>query len=67
MVHVQCAICDKIESIEDNSLLAKRLINRKAHSYLCNACNERITHKTNERHGTGKFNLYNSKKNNGKN
>jgi len=64
MVQVQCAICDKIESIEDNSMQAKRLINRKAHSYLCKACNERIADKTKKRHESGKFNLYNSKRKN---
>ncbi len=61
IVQVQCILCDKIESIKDNSLQAKRLLNRKAQSYLCKSCNDRITVKTKQRHETGNFHLYNSK------
>ena len=59
-MQVQCAICDKIDTIEDHSLLAKRLYNQKAQSYLCRSCYERIAKKTKKRHDTGKFNLYHS-------
>lgn len=61
-MQVQCVICDKIESIENHSLEAKRLLNRKVQSYLCQACNDRIAEKTKKRHETGKFNLYSSNK-----
>ncbi|MEI3606763.1 YlaI family protein [Pseudogracilibacillus sp. SE30717A] len=60
-MQVQCILCDKIESIEDSSLQAKRLLNRKVQSYLCKSCNDRITEKTKKRYDTGKFHLYSSK------
>lgn len=66
-MNVQCAICDKVEDIDGNSLLAKRLRNRRITSYLCEPCYERISIKTQERHDTGNFHLYSSiskKKNN---
>ena len=66
MVQVQCVICDKVERIEENSLEAKRLYNRKVQSYLCQTCNNRIAKNTKKRHATGKFNLYNSNQSNGK-
>ncbi len=59
-MNVQCAICDKIEDIDVNSQLAKKLINRRISSYLCQPCYDRITERTQQRHGTGKFNLYSS-------
>lgn len=61
-MQVQCVICDNIESIPSNSIEAKRLINRRIHTYLCKECNQRITEKTKERHQTGNFKLYSSKK-----
>lgn len=60
MMNVQCAICDKIEDIDGDSLLAKRLRNRRITSYLCEPCHERISIKTKERHDTGNFQLYSS-------
>jgi len=60
-MQVKCVICDKIDYIEDHSLLAKKLMNRKALSYLCQTCYDRITEKTIKRHHTGKFQLYSSK------
>jgi len=63
-VQVQCVICDKVERIEDGSLQAKQLYNRKLQSYLCKTCDNRIAENTRKRHETGKFNLYSS--NNGK-
>jgi len=59
---VQCVICDKIESIEDDCLRAKRLRNRKLNMYLCNPCHERISKRTKERHQTGNFHLYQNKR-----
>ncbi|MDP4161650.1 MAG: YlaI family protein [Bacillota bacterium] len=59
-MRVKCVICDKIEAIEDESLIAKRLRNRPIHTYMCNSCQERITEKTNARIETGNFRLYRS-------
>lgn len=57
---VKCVLCDKIESIEDESFLAKRLRNRPIHTYMCNECHERIAKKTKARIASGKFKLYRS-------
>lgn len=57
-MRVKCVICDKIESIDDETLLAKRLRNRPIHTYMCNSCNERIAEKTKARIETGNFRLY---------
>jgi uncharacterized protein YlaI len=58
LMRVKCVICDKIEAIEDETLLAKRLRNRPIHTYLCNECYKRITEKTKARIDTGNFRLY---------
>lgn len=57
-MRVKCVICDKIESIEDETLMAKRLRNRPIHTYLCQECNKRIEERTNARKNTGNFKLY---------
>ncbi|AGK52929.1 YlaI family protein [Bacillus sp. 1NLA3E] len=57
-MRVKCFLCDKIESIGDDSPLAKRLRNRPIHTYMCNSCEERITEKTNTRIASGNFRLY---------
>ncbi|ASK63622.1 hypothetical protein CFK37_16380 [Virgibacillus phasianinus] len=57
-MQVKCVICDEVESIEDYSLQAKRLRNRRIHMYLCQSCYERIGKKTKARHETGNFRLY---------
>gem|GEM_PF-441026 len=62
-MQVKCVICDSIQSIEDNSSEAKRLKNRRSHTYLCSECYERIKENTLKRHQTGKFKLYNGKNN----
>ena len=58
----KCVICDKIESIEDETLMAKRLRNRPIHTYMCQECNKRIEERTNERKSTGNFRLYRATK-----
>ncbi|WML38955.1 YlaI family protein [Neobacillus sp. OS1-2] len=60
-MRVKCVICDKIEAIEDESLIAKRLRNRPIHTYMCDNCSTRITEKTNARIDTGNFRLYRTK------
>jgi len=44
-MRVKCVICDKIESIEDESFVAKRLRNRPIHTYMCQDCSSRISEK----------------------
>lgn len=60
-MRVKCVLCDKIESIENESLQAKRLRNRPIHTYMCNECEERISEKTQKRVESGNFKLYRSK------
>lgn len=60
---VKCVICDKIEALADETLLAKRLRNRPIHTYLCDECNLRIKVSTEARIATGKFKLYSDKAN----
>ncbi|WP_455661839.1 YlaI family protein [Pradoshia sp.] len=62
-MRVKCVICDIIESIEDETLMAKRLRNRPIHTYMCKACSERIEERTNARKETGNFRLYRAAKN----
>jgi uncharacterized protein YlaI len=62
-MRVKCVICDKIESINDESLIAKRLRNRPIHTYMCDDCSARIGKRTNERIATGNFRLYEQKQN----
>jgi uncharacterized protein YlaI len=57
-MRVKCVICDKIEKIDDESLIAKRLRNRPIHTYMCKDCSERIAEKTNARIATGNFRFY---------
>ncbi len=61
-MRVKCVLCDIIESIEDETLLAKRLRNRPIHTYMCIPCNNRIEERTNQRLATGNFKLYQEKK-----
>jgi len=57
---VQCVICDKIEEIDDELPLAKKLRNRPIHTYMCQSCHDRIKGRTEARIATGKFKLYRS-------
>jgi uncharacterized protein YlaI len=54
-MRVKCVICDKVESIENESLQAKRLRNRPIHTFMCKECDERIAEKTKVRVDSGKF------------
>ncbi|MGP3749165.1 YlaI family protein [Bacillus sp. 3A_MP1] len=58
MMRVKCSICDKIETIDDDTLIAKRLRNRPIHTYMCQECHDRIAKKTEERLKTGKFTFH---------
>ncbi|MDQ6596818.1 DUF2197 domain-containing protein [Bacillus salipaludis] len=57
-MRVKCVICDKIEKIEDETLVAKRLRNRPIHTYMCQDCSIRISERTKARIDTGKFRFY---------
>ncbi|MDX8364917.1 YlaI family protein [Cytobacillus sp. IB215665] len=59
---VKCVLCDQINTIDDDSMQAKRLRNRPIHTYMCDACYVRIEEKTNMRLATGNFHLYRDKK-----
>lgn len=59
-MRVKCVLCDQINVIDDESLLAKRLRNRPIHTYMCELCYERIAEKTKARLATGKFRIYRS-------
>lgn len=63
-MQVQCILCDKIDTIDDNSYEAKRMINKHISTYLCPTCYDRIAEKTKKRHETGKFKLYRPPNNN---
>lgn len=54
-MRVKCVICDKVETIENESLQAKRLRNRPIHTFMCKDCDERIAEKTKIRLDSGKF------------
>lgn len=57
-MRVKCVICDNVESINGDSLQAKRMRNRRIHTFMCQTCHDRIGEKTNARKATGNFKLY---------
>lgn len=57
-MRVQCALCDQIDTIKDNTFIAKRLKNHSFQSYLCDTCKQRITDRTIERKRNENFRLY---------
>lgn len=57
-MRVKCSLCEKLETINDDTLVAKRLRNRPIHTYMCDDCQERIKVKTEARIKTGRFSLY---------
>ncbi|RLL45199.1 DUF2197 domain-containing protein [Oceanobacillus piezotolerans] len=61
-MQVKCTICDSIDTLNDDSLQAKRLRNRRIYMYLCRDCYNRIKEKTYQRIETGNFRLYKEKK-----
>ncbi|WP_081658174.1 YlaI family protein [Pontibacillus halophilus] len=54
-MRVKCVLCDDVQQIDSYSLQAKRMRNRRTHTFICQGCHERITDKTNARVATGKF------------
>ncbi|MFD2208696.1 YlaI family protein [Virgibacillus halophilus] len=59
---VKCVICDIIETIDDDSLQAKRLKNRRIKMYLCQTCYDRIEKNTQKHLDSGDFRLYRKRK-----
>lgn len=60
-MRVKCVLCDKIEKIDDESQMAKRLRNRPIHTYMCEECAERISGRTKDRWATGQFKIHHRK------
>ncbi|CAM3693547.1 YlaI family protein [Mesobacillus zeae] len=60
-MRVKCVLCDTIESIDNDTLEAKRLRNRPIHTYMCQICTDRIADNTKQRLATGNFRLYRSR------
>lgn len=60
-MRVKCVLCDKIETINSDTLEAKRLRNRPIHTYMCKTCDERIAERTKSRLATGNFRLFRSR------
>jgi uncharacterized protein YlaI len=55
---VKCVLCDQIETLDDESPLAKKLRNRPIHTYMCGNCRERITERTRERFEHKEYKIY---------
>ncbi|ARK31151.1 YlaI family protein [Halalkalibacter krulwichiae] len=61
-MRVKCVLCDKIDKLDDHLPLAKRLRNRPIHTYMCDACYERIRERTEARREKPSFHLAVEKK-----
>lgn len=59
-MQAKCILCDRVDELDDYSFQAKRLRNKRISVYMCEECNQRITNKTNKRHLSGRFHLYES-------
>lgn len=55
---VKCVLCEKIETIHDETPLAKRLRNRPIHTFMCDDCHTRISEKTKKHLASDAFKLY---------
>lgn len=51
-------LCDTIETLDDEDPLAKKLRNRRIHTYMCDECHERITLRTKERFANKEYKVY---------
>lgn len=52
---VQCVLCEKIEEINPDSVLGKKLRHHPLSTYMCNSCTQRITENTEIRRKEGKL------------
>ncbi|MFC4409347.1 YlaI family protein [Chungangia koreensis] len=57
---VKCVLCDRLEELNEDTSMAKRLKNRPIHTYMCEECTKRIADRTCERIATGNFKFYRS-------
>ncbi len=48
-MRVKCVLCDRVDTLEPFSLLAKELRKKRKLSYLCPTCDERITQKVKQK------------------
>ncbi|KUP07663.1 hypothetical protein Q73_04840 [Bacillus coahuilensis m2-6] len=55
---VKCVICERIDTLQDENPLAKKLRNRPIHTYLCDECNDRIATKTKENRDPETYRLH---------
>jgi uncharacterized protein YlaI len=52
---VQCVICEKIEGIDEDSYLGKKLRNHPLSTYMCNPCHQRVAENTEKRRKEGRL------------
>ncbi|HET7616118.1 MAG TPA: YlaI family protein [Bacillales bacterium] len=60
-MRVQCVLCDRIDTLDDESPLAKKLRNRPVHTYMCKDCHERISLRTKEKFAKQPYFIYHRK------
>nr|WP_289039048.1 DUF2197 domain-containing protein [uncultured Allobacillus sp.] len=48
-MRVKCILCDRVDTLEPFSLLAKELQKKRKLSYLCPDCDQRITQKVEQK------------------
>lgn len=56
-MRVKCVLCEKIDKLNDDLPLAKKLRNRPIHTYMCDDCTERISQNTKKRFADGEYKL----------
>lgn len=49
-MRVKCILCDRVDTLEPFSLVAKEIQKRRKLSYLCPDCDQRITQKVEQNH-----------------
>ncbi|MGN1401850.1 MAG: YlaI family protein [Bacillus sp. (in: firmicutes)] len=54
-MRVKCVICDTIQTLPDDTPLAKKLRNRPIHTFMCDTCHKRIEENTMKRLDSGNF------------
>ena len=57
-MRVKCVICDTIHELPNDLPLAKKLRNRPIHTFMCEACGDRIADNTKKRIETGNFRFF---------
>lgn len=57
-MEAKCSLCGRIDELDDESPLAKKLRNRPIHTYMCDECHKRVTERTKERFSNAKYKVY---------